>query len=100
MSELGEILVTPEYLKQRAEEMNKRLKKALEGYQEMIELIKETENCFMGKSAEKMKKKISEAAEKGTGQIGILCGFSVKLSLIAEEYEAAERKNKDASGRN
>lgn len=100
MSDFGEILVTPEYLKQRAQAMGALLNKALDGYERIEEITGETAGCFVGKSADRMKKRMESKKEKGTGQIRVLIALSEKLNQIAEEYAAAERENEDAANRN
>ncbi|MGN0377374.1 MAG: hypothetical protein ACI4ED_07040 [Suilimivivens sp.] len=100
MGDLGEILVTPEYLKQRAQAMDDLLHKAQEEYIRLAEITDETENCFIGKSADKMRKRLKSKQEKGMSRIEELLEFPEKLRQIAEEYLAAEGENKDVASRN
>ncbi|MGN1179755.1 MAG: hypothetical protein ACI4SD_00975 [Suilimivivens sp.] len=100
MSDFGEILVTPEYLKQRAKEMENLLQEAQREYVLLEETAVGTESCFVGESADKMRICLKSKLEKGMSGIEELLEFPEKLRQIAEEYIAAEGENKDAANRN
>lgn len=97
ISEFGEILVTPEYLKQRAQGIREQLERAVLGYREIEETINKTEGCFQGKSGDKMRKRINSEMEKCVDQIEILRAFPDKLDQIAEEYSKAEGDNRNVA---
>lgn len=100
MGEIMEIMVTPEILKQSEQTMKGLLNNALSGYCEMEEAVRETEGCFKGKSADRIRKRIEKKVEKGTGLIEELRTFPVLLSQISEEYADAERTNENVANRN
>lgn len=100
MGDFGEILVTPEYLKQRAKEMENLLQEAQKEYILLEEIAVGTESCFIGESADKMRERLKSKQEKGMSGIEELLEFPEKLRQIAEEYIAAEGENKDAANRN
>lgn len=100
MSQNLEILVTPMYLKQRAQNIRELLQKAMDGYAQIEESSRKTEYCFEGECADKVRKRIGLRIEKGTKQLNSLFSLAQKLSQIAEEYEAAEKENKGVADRN
>lgn len=95
-----EILVTPEYLKETAQTMESLLKKALEGYRSVSETAVATKSCFQGKCADQIRKRIIKRAGEGVELMEEIQSFPQRLLLIADEYAAAERENKDAANRN
>ena len=100
MGEFSEILVTPEILKRSAKVMEEALQQAIMGYREIGETVSGLESCFQGKSADRMRKRIGKKKEKGIEMIEEMMYFPDRLIEIAEEYEKAEKENKDAANRN
>lgn len=97
---MTKILATPELLEQSAQTIDGLLRRAAEGYKELEETIRDTESCFKGKSADRIRKKMNREKEKGIGLLEEMMAFPDMLSEIAEEYISAERDNEDAANRN
>ncbi|MBD5500126.1 MAG: hypothetical protein HDR10_02815 [Lachnospiraceae bacterium] len=100
MGEITQILTTPELLKQSSQTMDELLHSALEGYRELGETVRDTEDCFKGKSADRIRKKMEKRKERGLALFEEMMNFPIMLSQIAEEYRSAERDNEDAANRN
>ncbi len=100
MDEITQILTTPELLEQSSQTMDELLHSAMEGYRELGETVRDTEDCFKGKSADRIRKKMERKKEKGMALLEEMMDFPIMLSEIAEEYRAAERDNEDAANRN
>ena len=90
-----EILVTPEYLKQKAKRIEELLKIGYQGYGEIESSARETENCLKGKCADRIRRKILGQTERGIEGLQSLEMIPEKLMLIAGEYETAEKENAD-----
>lgn len=95
MGRENEILVTPEILRQTAQNLKDLFQKGLKGYEEIEKNALETENCLKGKCAGRLRRRIITRKEKGSMKLQNLCAFPEKLLQIAEEYETAERENKN-----
>lgn len=95
MGKENEILVTPELLRQTARNLEALFQNGLKGYEEIERNALETEKCLAGKCAGQLRRKIISRKEKGSMRLQDLCAFPEKLLQIAEEYEAAERENKN-----
>lgn len=100
MNEVMEILTTPELLKQSAQAMEELLNSAMEGYRELGETVKDTESCFKGKSADRIRNRMEKKQERGIALFAEMMCFPKMLMEIAEEYLSAERDNKDVANRN
>lgn len=95
MGRKDEILVTPEFLRQTAQNLKDLFQKGLKGYEEIEKSTKETESCLKGRCAGQLRRKIINEKEKGSRWLQNLSAFPEKLLQIAEEYETAERENKN-----
>lgn len=100
MSEIMGILADPQQLKRSAQTIDGLLHDAMEAYQELGETVKDTESCFKGRSADRMRKRLDRKKEEGIDLLVEMMAFPVMLSEIAEEYISAERDNKNAANRN
>ena len=95
MGRENEILVTPEILRHSAQNLADLIRKGLKGYEEIERITRETESCLKGKCAAQLQRKLISRKEKGSMWLEKLSTFQKKLLQIAEEYETAERENKN-----
>lgn len=94
MSDRKEILVTPQKLYEKADEMDKLIQKALSAFGKLEEAAAGTKACFQGKTAKRFRKVMKNKRQAGEYLLGELDSFPLKLRQIAEQYENAERENK------
>lgn len=95
MSAEKEILAITGGLYEKAEEMDKLIKKARQALKKLEEAAEGTEACFQGKAASQFRKKIKSKGQKGEELLRKLDSFPLKLRQIAQQYEKAERENKN-----
>jgi uncharacterized protein YukE len=100
LSEQTEIIVTPERLRQSAENMEALIQRILAGYREIEHLAEGNQSSFMGKCADSMLRKMKSMSEKGKTHTEKLGSFPVRLGRIADEYADAERENRNVTDRN
>lgn len=88
-----ELLVTPEYLMQKAAEWETVMKEAESRFYAMEEVMASTISCFMGRTGNKFRKEMTKKREQGEWYLKSLKQFPDKLRIIAFTYEETERRN-------
>lgn len=95
MSQQEMLLVTPEYLRQKADEWEGFIQRAEEGFFEIEKGMENTVCCFYGKTAEAFRRNAAEKRAEGETAFLALKQMTEKLKQIADAYEQAERRNQN-----
>lgn len=95
MSRQEELIVTPEYLRQKADEWENFIQRAENSFLEIEKEIANIGNCFLGKTAAAFRRNAAEKKIEGETAFLALKKMPEKLKQIADSYEQAERRNQN-----
>ncbi|MCI9662567.1 MAG: hypothetical protein HFI46_01630 [Lachnospiraceae bacterium] len=95
MPQAEELLVTPQFLVERSQNLQQLSAKLGTAYNRLQELAESTKGCFAGKSAERFRRKVGNRRQEGEALSGELCRLSERLCTIAGEYARAEEENRN-----
>ena len=95
MPKAQELLVSPQFLMERSQNLQQLGAKLGTAYNRLQELAGSTRGCFAGKSAERFRRKVGNRRQEGEALSGELCRLSERLCTIAGEYARAEEENRN-----